>query len=168
MNTDYRHLRLNCKPQMSCLSNYDVRVRKTLKELLSDNMSRLMGDGPGKTSQAEVGRRSGIPQRTVGRIKNGEGAVTLVKLEKLATGFRLKPWQLLVEDIQPEKPPSLGHAEALPPDQRALLDAYVKVSPESRMAVQNFLHAISRRVVRNLVQEFEYPGPERRTKSTDH
>lgn len=60
-----------------------------------------------RLTQAAVARLSGIPQRTVGRIKNGEQTPTLTMLDGLAKAFRVEPWQLLVPSLRPGRPPQL-------------------------------------------------------------
>lgn len=104
---------------MSNEANYHGNVHRSPKTVLSDNLKRNMDRKPGKLSQAEIGRRGGLPQRTVGRIKNGEVEATLGNLQALAKAFGLQPWQLLVPDLDVSNPPML---RAMSEHERALYD----------------------------------------------
>lgn len=104
---------------MSRDANYHVAVHRSAKAVLSDNLKRLM-DRPGQElTQAEVGKRGSIPQRTVGRIKNGEVEATLGNLQALGKAFGLQAWQLLVPDLDPSNPPML---RAMTDQERALYE----------------------------------------------
>lgn len=62
-------------------------------EILAANVRALIervGSG------SELARLTGLPQKTISRIANGENAVTLDTLNALAEGTGLHPWQLLV------------------------------------------------------------------------
>jgi hypothetical protein len=45
---------------------------------------------------------------TLGRVSKGETSVGIDVVELIADTFKLKPWQLLVPDMDPENPPALG------------------------------------------------------------
>jgi transcriptional regulator with XRE-family HTH domain len=50
-------------------------------------------------SQAELARRSGVPQSTISRIEAGEtGSITLANLEKLADGLDVNAALMIVHD----------------------------------------------------------------------
>lgn len=59
----------------------------------------------------------GLNVRLVDRLVKGKHAITLDKLEELATACGLKPWHLLVDDLDPASPPDQPVSE----DDRALL-----------------------------------------------
>lgn len=75
-----------------------------------------MDDSAPPLSQEAVGRRSGLPQRTVGRLKNGSTAASLTTLEAIAKGLGVEPWQLLIPDFDPDNLPALDSAD--PGEQR--------------------------------------------------
>ena len=131
----------------------------------------------GKKIAAATGRTRPYSGEAIRKYEIGENELRPDVVRGLALVFGKPESYILFGDhatqkrSQPAKEPDattyidLG---VLYPEEIALLKAYRNVSPENRMAVQNFLHAIERRVVRNLVQEFEFQGREKRTKSTDH
>lgn len=50
-------------------------------------------------SQAKLGAKAKIDQRTVGRILNSEHMPTLDKIAALATVYGIEPWQLLAPGL---------------------------------------------------------------------
>lgn len=68
-------------------------------EILSENLKKLMASRPDLSSQAAVGEKAGIDQRTVGRIINREHSPSLEKIQGLAKAFGLQPWQILSADF---------------------------------------------------------------------
>ncbi len=91
-------------------SNYYLHMKKTLRDVVANNIARIMDDPAAPLTQEAVGRRSGIPQRTVGRLKNGSSAASLTTLEAIAKGLGVEPWQLLIPDFDPKQPPLLRSA----------------------------------------------------------
>ena len=69
-------------------------------------------------TQAALGKRARIDQRTVGRILHCEHSPTLKQVDALAHAFGLLPWQLLVPNLQPGSPPVIAPS----PDERALFE----------------------------------------------
>lgn len=53
----------------------------------------------------------------IDRLTKGQHAVTLDKLEAIAEACGLKPWQLLIEDLDPAAPPEAPISD----EDRALL-----------------------------------------------
>lgn len=73
-------------------------------EILAANVRALIervGSG------AELARLTGVPQKTISRMANGENAVNLDTLNDLAKGAGLQPWQLLVSELDLTNPPLL-------------------------------------------------------------
>jgi transcriptional regulator with XRE-family HTH domain len=91
---------------------YDVAMRKPLSsgQVLSANLQRLMDEAKPPITQMAVSKVSGIPQRTISRIKRGEVSPTLNSIDGLAKAFGLLPWQLLVPEMDPRNPPLLRAA----------------------------------------------------------
>lgn len=97
---------------MSTRTIYSCGMRKTLNigQVLSANLCRLMDDAEPPITQTAVSKVSGIPQRTISRIKRGEVSATLNNVEGLAKALGLLSWQLLVPDLDPHNPPLLRSA----------------------------------------------------------
>lgn len=87
-----------------------MRKIPTIDQVLSANLERLMDKVEPRITQVAVSKASGIPQRTISRIKNGEVSPTLNSIDGLAKAFGLLPWQLLVPDMDPKNPPLLRSA----------------------------------------------------------
>lgn len=74
---------------------------------MSENLKRLMDDAKPRITQVAVAEVSGLPQRTISRIKRGEVSPTLESVDALARAFRLDSWQLLIPGLEPSNPPVL-------------------------------------------------------------
>lgn len=59
----------------------------------------------------------GLDVRMIDRLVKGQHAVTLDNLEKIAEACGLKPWHLLIEDLQPGATPDAPITE----EERAML-----------------------------------------------
>lgn len=59
----------------------------------------------------------GLDVRLIDRLVKGQHAVTLDNLERVAEACGLQPWQLLLEDLDPQAPPEAPITE----DERAML-----------------------------------------------
>lgn len=59
----------------------------------------------------------GLDVRLVDRLVKGQHAVTLDKLEEVATACGLKPWHLLFDGLDPANPPS----DPITDEERAML-----------------------------------------------
>ena len=73
--------------------------------VLSTNLKSLMQASEDLRTQAAIGKRCGIDQRTVGRILNEEHSPQLKQIEAIASAFGLLPWQLLIPGLDPKNPP---------------------------------------------------------------
>lgn len=85
-----------------------LNVSKTASQILAANLVALRDADPVLTSQGKIGAKSGMNQRTVGRIINMEHEPTFAQLTKLAKAFGLQPWQMLVPNLEPTNPPMLA------------------------------------------------------------
>lgn len=97
---------------------------------LAHNLQRLM-DHLG-LSQAELGRRTGIAQRTISTLLDKKNAVAInpqIKtLQLLGSYFKLQPWQLLIPDMP---------LELLVSDRIAkLVVTYRNATPEARSLME--------------------------------
>ena len=104
-------------------------MRKTLSigEVLSANLNRLMDEPDPPITQVAVSKVSGLPQRTISRIKRGEVSPQLDSIDALARAFGLSPWQLLVPGLDPRNPPLLRSAS---PEEKALYDRILAAAQE--------------------------------------
>lgn len=104
------------KTQTSGAAGYCQRMKpkKPSALILQENLNRLMDEADPPLSQTSLGKLAGIPQKTVGRIKNGEQVPTLTMLDRLAKAFKCQGWQLLIADFRPDRPPRLAIDERQP------------------------------------------------------
>lgn len=91
-----------------------------LRATLAANLRRMIA------SDAQPGERPSVRAwalareldvRMIDRLTKGQHAVTLDKLDKIAEACGLKPWQLLLEDLDPKAPPDAPISE----EERTLL-----------------------------------------------
>lgn len=79
-----------------------------LRTTLAANLRRMIeaaappGERPSVRAWALA---KGLDVRMIDRLTKGEHAITLDKLDELAHACGLKPWQLLLEDLDPKAPP---------------------------------------------------------------
>lgn len=67
-----------------------------MRTTLADNTKRLMkAQG---LNQSQLAKRSGIAQQDISRILRSKHSTTLDKLEGLAAGLDVRPWELLADD----------------------------------------------------------------------
>jgi hypothetical protein len=91
-----------------------------LRAILAANLKRLIehettpGERPSIRAWA---LRRELDVRLIDRLTKGEHAVTLDNLDRIAAACGLKPWQLLLEDLDPSSPPDAPISE----EERVLL-----------------------------------------------
>jgi transcriptional regulator with XRE-family HTH domain len=73
------------------------------RAILAANLRRMI-DSEEMSVRAWATKR-GLDVRMIDRLTKGEHAVTLDKLDELASAVGLKPWMLLIEDLDPTNPP---------------------------------------------------------------
>lgn len=103
------------------------RLRYDFRKVLSDNIKNLMQHHDVLNSQSEIARRCGLPQRTVGRILNGETQANLSSIVGIATAFGIEPWQILVPGLDPSDLPRL---RSVPDEQAAAIQKLTKAISE--------------------------------------
>lgn len=95
------------------MSDAEQKAPSPALVILAKNLGKLRDEHATLTSQAAIGKKAGIDQRTVGRILNMEHEPTLSQLSKLAEAFNLdQPWKILVPDLVPSNPPMLASDSA--------------------------------------------------------
>lgn len=78
------------------------------KEILADNLNRLMQARPHLATNLKIVAQSGgrLSNGKLGRIRLG-GKTDIETIGELAEVFEVEPWQLLVEDLDPKALPQL-------------------------------------------------------------
>jgi transcriptional regulator with XRE-family HTH domain len=97
---------------MPAHSSHDDAAMGDIAADLATNLAALMASTVDLRTQASVGKRAGVDQRTVGRILNREHSPNLLQIQKLAAAFGLQPWQLLVPHLDPANPPVVHLTQA--------------------------------------------------------
>ena len=71
----------------------------TTKELFTANVRRMMGETIKQDHISAAAKRAGykIDQKTISRALN-DGNTTIKKIEAIAAGLGVQPWQLLIPD----------------------------------------------------------------------
>lgn len=142
-----------CKAQMPSGDRHIEQMLGAAHNTLVANIEALMRHDK-ITSDAQLGKKAGIDQKTVWRIRKKEQSPTLDKLTSLARCFGLEVWQLLIPGLDPANPPVfvMSHTEQnLYNRLKRNLQDMVAAEP-----TQTYTAAAK-------VQE-EYHGPERRHK----
>jgi len=98
----------------------------SIGQVLRANLGRLMDDATPPITQVAVSKVSGLPQRTISRIKRGEVSPRLSSIDALAKAFGLLPWRLLIPDLDPRHPP----LRSASPEEKALYDRLLAASQE--------------------------------------
>lgn len=78
------------------------------RAILARNLRRMIDDGlpPGESGSVRAwALGKGLDVRLIDRLTKGQHAVTLDNIEKVEVACGLKPWQLLVDDLDPNSPP---------------------------------------------------------------
>lgn len=114
-----------------------VEIPDNLRGVLARNLFTIMEGSPAFSSQPKVAQKSRIAQTSIGRFTRAEVAATLDNVEALARALNLEPWQLLVPDLDPTKPPKLGRGEVdIPADERELLASYRRASARWKVSLR--------------------------------
>lgn len=102
-----------------------------LKDVLWDNVSKLMKHHFGKENLNRLSEECGIGLATAQRLKQRQTSVGIDIIEKIAERFALQPWQILVPGFDATNTPTLLPVS---PQERQLyerLRAVVKDLPTS-------------------------------------
>lgn len=85
------------------------------RAILAANLRRMI-DSAEMSVRAWATAR-GLDVKMIDRLTKGQHAVTLDKLDEIASAVGLKPWMLLIEDLDPSNPPDAPISE----EDRAML-----------------------------------------------
>lgn len=86
----------------------------TPRDILARNLNRMIDRAtpPGaKRSVRAWALGKGLDVRLIDRLTKGQHAVTLDTLDEIAQTLGLRPWQLLLEDLDPATPPEAPVSE---------------------------------------------------------
>jgi hypothetical protein len=79
------------------------------KNLVWENVCKLMG-GSKPPSLDDVVTRTKVPRGNLQRIRDGNQRVAFENILKLAAAFKIEPWQLLFDGLDPNNPPDVNAA----------------------------------------------------------
>lgn len=91
-----------------------------LRAILAANLRRMIerhASAGTKPSVRAWANSKEVSVRLIDRLVKGQHAITLDKLQELADALGLKPWHLLLPDLDADNPPK----DALSPEDAALL-----------------------------------------------
>lgn len=83
------------------------------RDILAENLKTLMAAKGMLFPEITAASSGKLTNGTLDRIRRAKVAVTLDKLGDLAEAFKLEPWQLLVEGLNPEELPRLAGQKLL-------------------------------------------------------
>ncbi|MEN8502029.1 MULTISPECIES: helix-turn-helix domain-containing protein [Paraburkholderia] len=104
--------------------------KPSIREILAANLSRLMDAHPVLNTQMRLATRSGVAQRTIGRMKNAEVDPQLGHVEAVADALGVSLTELLTD--KSAQSPSLEY------DEKSLAE----LSAEDRAKIQAFIDFI--------------------------
>lgn len=120
------------KPQTARPFDYPLRMgRKGTKrvvyssryrEVLADNLERLMKDRPELDSSPKLKKKTKISDGTINRLRRKETGATIDTIDAIASAYGLYPWQLLVPGFDPKSPPKLG----LSPEHQRIYTTFIE------------------------------------------
>lgn len=115
--------------------SYPMREKPSPRQILSDNMRALMDARPelGTIRKVADASDSALSNGKVGRICAASHTTDIDTLQDLAKVFKLEPWQLLVEGLNPEALPRLADASVL----AQILEAVQRTPATSREKVKS-------------------------------
>lgn len=90
-----------------------VDLPDNLRGVLATNLETILTKVVALNSQPKIAAKGKIGQSSVGRVFRAEVAVNLDNVEALAKAANVAPWQLLVPDLDPTRPPTLGAGMAI-------------------------------------------------------
>ena len=121
-------------------SGDDADMATKCRQTLAANLQALRASTPERLSQAAIGKVIGADQTTVSRILGGKHDMGIDKLDGLAKLFHLRPWQLLVPELVPGKPPEVAHFSPLALEVARLYDALAPHKQRLLFAQAQVLH----------------------------
>lgn len=100
--------------------------------ILGDNLRALRDASADFDSDAKIGAKAGMDQKTVWRIINKKNEPTTLQISRLAGVFELEPWKLFVPNLEPTNAPMLA-------TESANLRKMLKTIGATKEAIEGFL-----------------------------
>lgn len=94
------------KPDAVTASGYGYGMGSALKITIRDNVRRLLRLNEGDSGVASV-MKLGFANGTAQRILDDDTEIGVDKLQLLATGLKVEPWQLCVPQLDPDRLPTI-------------------------------------------------------------
>jgi hypothetical protein len=115
--------------------SHPMREKTSPRDVLSQNLRRLMESRPDLDTIKKIVLASGesLSNGKVGRIYAASHTTDIDALRDLARVFDLEPWQLLVENLNPEALPRLADALVL----AEIFDAVQRKAEQARVKDQS-------------------------------
>jgi len=112
---------------------YRQNFGMTPSEILANNLRALMAAAPGLDTVQKIVKQSDgrLSNGKVDRIRRNASVTDINTLNELAAVFGLKPWQLLIEGLNPAALPTLSNAQLL-----AQIKDLVEQSNSSRSQIE--------------------------------
>lgn len=99
-------------------------MKTPLKQVLAQNVKRLMGEVPEVATQAKLAARAHMSQSSIHRILNEGTEPEIETVQKLANAIGVPIATLLTEDQADELPLTLGKYRALPASEKENQDLH--------------------------------------------
>jgi hypothetical protein len=115
-------------------------IKKDSKQVLWENVSRLMVKRYGKENLTRLAADSGVGPGTCTRIKVQGTSVGLEVVEAIAKALEAEPWQLLVPNLDPYDLPSLGGDSGQWPMPMVSRESFLSLPADDRVFIQGYLH----------------------------
>lgn len=102
-------------------------MKTPLKQVLAQNVKRLMGEVPEVATQAKLAARAHMSQSSIHRILNEGTEPEIETVQKLANAIGVPIATLLTEDQADELPPlTLGKYRALPASEKEKIKTFIE------------------------------------------
>ena len=118
----------------------DADMATKCRQIIAANLQALRASTPDKLSQTTIAKAIGTDQTTVSRALAGKHDMGIDKLDGLAKLFRLRPWQLLVPDLDPARPPEVAHFSPMALEVARLYDGLAPHKQRLLFAQAQVLH----------------------------
>lgn len=107
-----------------------------LKVVIRDNVRRLLGLAPAEKGVAQLMAKTGFKNGTAQRVLEAETSIGVDVLAKLAKGLNVQPWQLLIDDLQPDNLPTLHPPSSRWPFRQVDQEAVASLAGSQAQAVE--------------------------------
>lgn len=95
------HKSLKYYAKMNTRPDVQTIIAKNIRTLLDAKFNEI-------DTQTKLASKSGVVQTTISRILSCGISTSVESMDGIATAFKLEPWQLLVNNLDPHNLPVLG------------------------------------------------------------